>query len=64
MILEIECRFGAGMDVQFLVDVLFARLFPDAERAEDGAGQIFRRRFAGDFADGVDGDAQIKFGEI
>ena len=30
------------MDVQFLVDVLFARLFPDAERAEDGAGQIFR----------------------
>jgi hypothetical protein len=42
LILEIECRFGAGMDVQFLVDVLFARLFPDAERAEDGVEQIFR----------------------
>jgi hypothetical protein len=38
--------------------------FPKTKLAEDGAGQIFRRRFAADFADGVDGDAQIKFGEI
>jgi hypothetical protein len=38
--------------------------FPKTKLAEDGAGQIFRRRYAGDFADGVDDDAQIKFGEI
>jgi hypothetical protein len=38
--------------------------FPNAKLAEDRVGQIFRRRFATDFADGVDDDAQIKFGEI
>jgi hypothetical protein len=33
--------------------------FADAKLAEDGVEQIFRRRFADDFTDGVDGDAQI-----
>jgi len=35
-------------------------VFPDAKLAEDGVEQVFRRRFADDFADGADGDPQIQ----
>jgi len=36
-----------------------SRSFPDAKLAEDGVEQVFRRRFADDFADGIDGNAQF-----
>jgi hypothetical protein len=51
-------------DSSIQVGIRFPPSLPNAKLAEDRAGQIFRRRFAGDFADGVDGDAQIKCGEI
>ena len=37
-----------------------ANLFSKAKLAENRVEQIFRRRLANDFTDGVDGDAQIQ----
>ena len=39
-------------------------LLPNAELAEDRVEQIFRRGLAHDFADGIDGDAQIHRDEV
>src|SRR4051795_3752846 len=36
------------------------RLLPNAELAEDGVEEVFGAGFADDFADGVDGDAEVE----